>query len=191
MYNSVSGKLTKKGDQQIYIENNGLEYLISVSEFCLKELPEAGADCRVLVYLHHREDQFSLFGFYSEEERALFFELIKVGGIGPKQALKILSGMSAEVFIKALEKEDLEALTRIQGLGRKTAQKIILALRGKLTEAGPALSPLNNELVQALVDMGFDKKRSVQIVSQILSEAGDNTIGENEIIKQAIVRLSS
>lgn len=190
MYNSITGIITAKNSNQICILNNGIEYSITVSESCLNRVPAVENEYRILVYLHHREDQFSLFGFYSEEERELFFELIKVSGIGPKQAVKILSGMSVENLLKAMEIEDIDSLTRIQGLGRKTAEKIVLALRGRLVGRDAGISESHMDLVQALSNMGFDKKQAADAVRKIFLDA-EGSLTEDEVIKQAIVRLSS
>lgn len=191
MYNSISGIITSKSSNQVCVLNNGIEYSITVSESCLGRIPSVENEYRILVYLHHREDQFTLFGFYSEKEKELFFLLIKVSGIGPKQAVKILSGMSVEDFIKALENEDIESLSRIQGLGRKTAQKIILALRGKLVGKEAGISESHMDLVKALADMGFDKKLATETVRKIFLDSDGSSLTEDEVIKQAIVSLSS
>lgn len=175
----------------MFLMNNGLEYDIFVSDNCLRSVPAEGEQFKVLTYLHHREDQFVLFGFYSEKERSLFFELIKISGIGPKQAVKILSGMNVDQFLKALESEDVKGLTAIQGLGKKTAEKIILALRGKLVGKDLPSSESHNDLVQALSDMGFDKKQASESVSKIYAAADGQKLTEDEVIKQAIVSLSS
>jgi len=190
MYNSITGIITSKISNQVCILNNGIEYSIIVSDSCLDRIPALENEYRMLVYLHHREDQFSLFGFYSEEERELFFELIRVSGIGPRQAVKILSGMSVENLLKAMETEDIDSLTRIQGLGRKTAQKIVLALRGRLVGGDAGVSETHKDLVKALSDMGFDKKQAADAVRKIFLDA-DGSLTEDEVIKQAIVRLSS
>ncbi|MBN1648716.1 MAG: Holliday junction branch migration protein RuvA [Spirochaetales bacterium] len=189
MYNSISGMITEKTAHHIVILNNGIEYLVQVSEYCARNLPAEDGEQRVLTYLHHREDQFVLFGFCSEEERNLFHALCKVSGIGPKQALKILSGMSPDGIISALENEDIDGLSGIQGLGRKTAQKIILALHGTLVGSGQEQGGPHNEIIEALTAMGFDRKQAAAAIKTIFQE--DQQLSEEEAVKRAIVRLSS
>ena len=139
----------------------------------------------------------SLFGFYSEEERKLFLELIKISGIGPKNGIRILSSISAEGFVKALESDDVALLSSLPGIGKKTAQKIILALRGKLLSDDSENEKDNpyRELAASLSDMGFDHKAALKAVKEIsvnkdLSDLGPDE-KEKEIFRRAIVSLSS
>jgi holliday junction DNA helicase RuvA len=190
MYNSISGQISGKTANHIVILNNGIEYIALVSENCSNHI-NPGENAKILTYLHHREDQFALYGFLDEQERQVFLELLKVSGIGPKQALKILSGMSPAGIIRALENEDIESLSGIQGLGKKTAQKIILALRGKLVGKGSAATEQHKELVEALTAMGFEKKQAAAAIKAVFEETDNNQLSEEEAVKQAIVRLSS
>ena len=137
-----------------------------------------------------------LFGFSEEGERDIFLELIKVSGIGPRQALKILSGISAEEIVRLIETEDAAALSRLPGIGKKTAGKIILALRGNLTP--PEEEETSSgfaELVNALVDMGFDRKGAQKTVAHIAGSDEITSIPqkerEHEIFRRAIVALST
>jgi holliday junction DNA helicase RuvA len=140
-----------------------------------------------------------LFGFADEEERSLFLDLQKVEGIGPKQAMKILSGISTTEFEAALEKADIDRLTAVPGLGTKTAQKIVLALKGKLSYArGKDEEPEgpHEDLVMALADMGFDRKRAREAVNTLDEELKAAIEGvkaeerEREIFRRAIVLLT-
>ncbi len=198
MFNSLRGLVSHKGENQLFLLCGGIEWDISVSASTLSSLPEVGKEGRVFIFFHHKEDQMKLFGFASEDERSLFLDLMKVDGIGPRQAMKILSGISVESFISTLDSEDVDALTRIPGLGKKTAQKIILALRGKLTIAGNDAEPTeHNELLDGLVDMGFDKKKALKALEDAEKEIEGSASSlprderEKELFKRAIVRLSS
>ena len=197
MINSLKGTITHKGAAEVYLESRDIEWQLSVSERTARDLPAVGNEVRVYTYLHHREDQMVLFGFASVEERFLFHDLLRVAGIGPKQAVRILSGMSVDQFVKNLDSDDVDALARIPGLGKKTAQKIILTLRGRLTtqqsEEG-AEKPFT-EIVTALVDMGFDRQSAAGVVAKCAAEVSgefdDEESGEKEIFRRAIVALSS
>lgn len=201
MFNSLKGIISGKRIDSLFIENNGLEWKLDISEFTSRELPPVGEQARVYLYLIHREDHMSLCGFASEEERTLFIELISVSGVGPKGALKILSGISVARFVEFLENEDVKGLTKLPGLGTKTAQKIILQLKGKLVAAGDEKEESGKvdesvkEIIESLGGMGFDKKLCRSVVSEIIKDhlvAEMNTSErEREIIRRAIVTLSS
>lgn len=196
MINSIQGVVTAKNPDTLYLENGGVEWSMQVSGRSLQSLPPVGQQARVLVYLHHREDQMTLYGFSVAEERFLFLDLLRVGGIGPKQALRILSGMSVDEFIRNLDADDVDALSRLPGLGKKTAQKIILTLRGRLTlpHEGDSETPYE-EIVVALVEMGFERQTATKaigvIASDVRSEKLEEADVEKEIFRRAIVQLSS
>jgi len=200
MFNSLKGIVTGKTADHLYLETSGIEWALESSATTLSQIASPGQEAKVFTYLHHREDSMLMFGFATMAERELFLNLISVSGVGPKAARKILSGISVDAFIDALEAEDVKTLTRLPGLGTKTAQKIILQLRGKLIqieeeptkEGSPSA---NNEWVTALVAMGFDKKRSVKTISSLEKEESLNALPkekkEQEIMRRAIVELSS
>ncbi len=196
MINSLRGTLTYKGLTEIYLENSDIEWQITVSERTARELPTVGNKVRLYTFLYHREDQMMLFGFASVEERYLFHDLLRVSGIGPRQAVRILSGMSVDELVKCLDGDDVDSLSRIPGLGRKTAQKIILTLRGRLTaqKGEEEAAGAYGEIITALVDMGFDRQSAVKTVSSLALElSGEQDTGEREkeIFRRAIVALSS
>jgi len=200
MFNSLKGIVTGKTAEHLYLETSGIEWALESSATTLSQIASPGQEARVFTYLHHREDSMVLFGFATTGERDLFLNLISVSGVGPKAARKILSGISVNDFIEALEAEDLKTLTRLPGLGKKTAQKIVLQLRGKLIDAEEIPSkagstPVNNEWVSALVAMGFDKKRCIQTVAALEKDESLNALPtdkkEQEIMRRAIVELSS
>jgi len=197
MINSLHGTLTYKGLNEICLESGSIEWSITVSERTARDLPGPGNQVRVYTFLHHREDQMILFGFARVEERYLFHDLLRVSGIGPKQAVRILSGMSVEEIIKCLDADDVDALSRVPGLGKKTAQKIILTLRGRLTaQKGEDEEPAAfSEIVTALADMGFDRQNASKTVAALANEISESTEAtedqEKEIFRRAIVALSS
>ena len=138
----------------------------------------------------------ALYGFSAMEERFLFLDLLRVSGIGPRQALRILSGMSVDEFVSSLDADDVDALSRIPGLGKKTAQKIILTLRGRLTlpQAEDADTP-NVEIIAALAEMGFDRQSATKAVERVAADVRSEGLqgedAEKELFRRAIVSLSS
>jgi Holliday junction DNA helicase RuvA len=159
-------------------------------------LPEPGLRVRIFTYLHHKEDVLKLFGFHSADERSLFLELIKVDGIGPKQAVKILSGASSQNLINALETGNVDYLSTIPGIGKKTAQKMILSLKNILTSADDIRQPGPNEhLVEALCAMGYDRKNASKALDKALEELSVTKLSgqklEDEAFKKAIISLST
>ena len=195
MLNSITGILNKKGDDFVFIQAGPMEWDITMSAYSISKLPKTGAETKIFTFLYHKEDSMKLFGFFDEKERVLFNEIIKVGGIGPKGAVKILSGISPEGFIRALDDEDLDTLCRLPGLGKKTAQKIVLTLRGKLAFREETENQKNkhSEIIDSLVNMGFDRKQAAAAVKNAekeLSEKGPEP-AEEEIFRNALISLSS
>ena len=201
MFNSISGTLTGKTTESIYIETHGSEWEIFVSTLSADRFGAAGSTVRVYTWLYHREDQMRLFGFLTPAERSLFLDLTKVEGIGPKQALKILSGLDSAALEAALEAGDVARLQSIPGIGKKTAQKMVLALKGQLTglhDTGRTETAKKSEfedIITALINMGYDRKRAaetVDAIAQIMREGSiDPAAKEEELFRTAIVNLSS
>ncbi|MDR0722685.1 MAG: Holliday junction branch migration protein RuvA [Treponema sp.] len=195
MFNSIRGTITEKLQDTLRIVTGGIEWDIAVPATDLAQLPEAGETGQVFTWLYHKEDQMRVFGFADRARRTTFLELLKVEGIGPKGALKILGGISPEDLETALEMEDIARLEGVPGLGKKTAQKMILALKGKLTpvsRADPVSSP-HRELVDALVEMGYDKRAAAEALAKAaaaLPPGVDGTEREQQLFKQAIRFLS-
>lgn len=194
MFNSISGELTYKDDNRIFLQAGAVEWEIQVSRSTSDELPEEGQTAKVYVYLHHRDDQMKLFGFSQVVERDVFLDLLKVEGVGPRQALKILSGTEVHRFIEALEGENLEILSAIPGVGKRTAQKIILKLKGKLSVSTPGGVSLEEDLVNALAGMGFDRRSASTAVTSALRALPDRDLDreelERELFKTALAQLS-
>ena len=194
MFNSLSGKISGKSLEALFLLTGGLEWEIAMPVSDLQELA-LNSESRVFTWLYHREDQMRLFGFIDERRRAAFLELLKVEGIGPKAALKILGGIRQDDLERALEEGDLARLEAVPGLGKKTAQKMLLSLKGKLVHAqgfsGPA-SPYS-ELVEALVSMGYDRRAAAEALTKADSSIGADLAAadrEKLLFKEAIVYLS-
>lgn len=193
MYNSLTGKITEKGLDYLCLQIGGIEWLINVSLYTLDTLT-IGQDIKIFTYLQHKEDGMTLFGFGTKDERFLFLDLIKVNGVGPKAALKILSGIKPAEFIACLDTEDVDRLTKVPGLGRKTAQKIVLALKGKLKLEDDVVKEssrdsVDKEILDSLVAMGFDKKKAKTVLVDIVTNS--DVKDEAEILRQSIIRLST
>ena len=205
MFNSLTGRFSGHSFPQVFIETAGVEWQIEVSAGTFQSVLASahGEPVRLFVYLQAREDLLKLFGFWSESERRAFLELITVPGIGPRQALRILSGTTVAQLTQLLEAEDVQALTRIPGLGTKTAQKMILQLKGHLvledaTTAGDGTgtgTPLE-ELLTALTEMGFDRGATRTVLNKLREELVEpdeplTDRHEQEIFRRAIVELSN
>lgn len=209
MINAVHGQLVCVNAQTVIILAGNIEYELNVSSQTATQLSNLqGSDrtnVRILTYLQHKEDSMTLFGFGDEDERRLFLELIKVNGIGPKQAMKILSGVRVVDFIKALDTSDVNFLSKIPGLGAKTSAKIVLALRDTLVFTQEASKPQNvangsskkyQDVVDALVEMGYDKRKVLTTIADLLKDnelmLTTKSLSETEewLFRTAILRLS-
>jgi Holliday junction DNA helicase RuvA len=198
MVNSIRGTLTFKSFDQAGVETGGVEWAIDTTVTTISALPSPGKEVKIYTYLHHTQDQMKMYGFLSKEERTMFLALLTVNGVGPSLARKILSGITPDRLMAALDTEDLATLSTVPGMGRKTAQKIVLHLRGKLADDGnPAGSADDDvrEVIQALTAMGFDARGAGKVVSAILNDEAVSTLPrdrrEKEILRRAIVELSS
>jgi Holliday junction DNA helicase RuvA len=194
MFNSISGEITYKDEERLLLSAGALEWEIHISRRSSDDLPEVGGNAKVYVYLYHRDDQVRLYGFSQNLERDVFLDLLKVEGVGPRQALKILSGMEVGRFVDALEGEDLELLSTIPGVGRKTAQKIMLKLKGKLKLSTLSGISLEEDIINALVGMGFDRRSASSAVSSAARSLRERELQaeelEREVFKSALSQLS-
>ena len=160
----LRGTLLAKHPNQAIVETHGVGYDVAISVPTFTEMPAAGAEVALHIHTHVREDALSLYGFLRLAEKHLFEKLLTVSGIGPTLAIKILSGMPADEMIGAIRGGDLARLTRIPGIGRKTAERMVLELRDKLptpaegSEASTAAaSPLEEDVISALVNLGYQR----------------------------------
>lgn len=155
----------------------GYEVNISIPTF--SGLPALGSEVSLFVYTHVREDALALFGFLRAEDKQLFEKLISVSGIGPRLAITILSGMQADAMVAAIKSNNLPALTRIPGIGKKTAERMVLELRDKLDafdarEAIAGVSPVEEDVISALVNLGYQRGLVEKTLSQLPKAANES-----------------
>jgi holliday junction DNA helicase RuvA len=160
----LRGKLLAKHPNQAIVETSGVGYDLTISVPTFSDLPATGTEVALHIHTHVREDAIALYGFLRSSEKVLFEKLITVSGIGPKLAITILSGMAADEMVAAIRGNDVARLTRIPGIGRKTAERMVLELRDKLREAAPiaasvvpALSAIEEDVLSALVNLGYQR----------------------------------
>jgi Holliday junction DNA helicase RuvA len=165
MIGSLRGKLIEKRPNQLLVEVGGVGYQVQIPLSTFASIGAIHADATLLIHTHVREDQITLYGFVTAREKQCFELLISASGVGPSLALKILSGMSIEELVPAIRKSDLAQLVRIPGVGRKTAERMVVELRDKLAvidvaEAGKpsTRSQLEADVASALVNLGYDVK---------------------------------
>lgn len=192
MIGLLRGKLIDKRPNQILLDVGGVGYQVQVPLSTFAGLGTLHAETTVLIHTHVREDQIALYGFLTAREKQCFELLISASGVGPSLALKILSGMGIDELVPAIRKGDLLQLVRIPGVGRKTAERIVVELRDKLVivdvaEAGkPATrSQLESDVASALVNLGYDA-RSVEKAIEKARAAGD---GQFETLLRASLQI--
>ena len=189
----LNGTLVTKKEQECILDVGGVGYRVEISTQTLETMPGNGSELKLLVYHHITENDQRLFGFATQKEKNLFERLITVKGIGPKLALTILSGMQAPALMEAIVTQDTNALSSISGIGKKTAQRMVLELKDKLfDESQPSVvsgdtesRSKRDEAVSALEALGFSKRDSVQMVNQITGKSPKASV--SEIVKQALV----
>lgn len=157
MIGSLRGKIASRRPDNVVIDVNGVGYLVNVPLHILSNLPGEGHEVFLQIYTHVREDSIQLFGFTSEDQKKVFTTLLGISGIGPKMAMNILSGISHDDFLKAIEKEDVDMLCRVPGLGKKTAHRLILELREKLPSSTGISDRVFEDALSALVNLGYKK----------------------------------
>jgi Holliday junction DNA helicase RuvA len=180
--------ITYKSGCDLRLQTGGVEWEITIPATDAGALPAVRSEGKAWTWMLHREDQLKLFGFASEARRATFLELLKVEGIGAKGAVKILSGITQDDLERALETDDLARLEAVPGLGKKTAQKMLLAMKGKLVrrdEKAAELSPYD-DLAQALAGMGYDRRN----VGEALLRAHNALTGRESDKEAEVFRLA-
>ena len=204
MIDYISGRLALKTPTHVRIEVGGIGYGISIPLSTYEKLPEAGSKTELYTFLHVREDCLQLFGFKTAEEKDFFAMLISVSGVGPRLALAILSGIGVDELCAAVERQDGPRLQNIPGVGRKTAQRVLLELRDKMAgsvsskkggeEAGPATwdgaeeDGTRGDAVSALMNLGYARDKAARAVDGALAGLGQEPALE-QLLKSALGRL--
>jgi len=182
MIGSIKGKIILKNEKFLIVETGGVGYKINISPGTLSKIKKTGDEISFWIHSHVREDAFDLYGFLDRKELEFFEMLINISGIGPKSALIILSIASIEILKKAIETDDISYLTKISGIGKKTAEKIIIELRDKIGEEKSDIS-LKGELdaLEALKSLGYSQNQA----REALKKVSPNT-NINEKIREAL-----
>jgi len=175
----LRGKLIAKHPNQAIVEAAGVGYDVVISVPTFSELGGIGSEVAVHIHTHVREDAISLFGFLRMEEKQLFEKLLSVSGIGPKLAITILSGMPAGDMVSAIKGNDVAKLTKIPGIGKKTAERMVLELRDKLKDFGmepaaPPTSPVEEDVLSALTNLGYQRPFAERAVATIAKNGVKN-----------------
>ncbi len=194
MYSYISGKVVDKGLSSIVIDNGGIGYELGVSGNTLYDV-ELGNIAKIYTYLYVREDEMTLYGFSRQEEKRLFLKLIDISGIGPKMAMQILSGYDLRTLTVAIASGDIKTLTKIKGLGKKTAELIVLSLRDKAADDVTDFVAENSvgadadiaSAVFALESLGISKTEAVRAAS----EAVKSVKGVENIIAYCLKNLNN
>ena len=188
----LRGRLIAKHPNQAIVEAGGVGYDVHITIPTFSELPALGAEVALFIHTHVREDALTLFGFLRTEEKQLFEKLISVSGIGPKLAVTILSGMPAESMVAAIRGNNVAALTRIPGIGKKTAERMVLELRDKLESFGvPAaattVTPVEEDVVSALVNLGYQRALAERALAKLGATSGESFDG---LFRKAMAALA-
>lgn len=178
----LRGPLLTKSPNQVTVECAGVGYDVIISVSTYSALPREGAEARLHIHTHVREDQFALFGFFEVAEKRLFEKLLTISGIGPKLAITVLSGVDASRLIAAIRSGDHATLTRIPGIGKKTAERVVLELKDKLddlaaatvptpsTPGAPALTAVGEDALSALINLGYARPIALRALETALAK---------------------
>jgi holliday junction DNA helicase RuvA len=200
MIGQLRGKLAEKRPNSVLVDVGGVGYVVAVSLSTYAALGELHAEVTLLIHTHVREDALALYGFISAREKQLFEMLLSASGVGPSLALKILSGMSVEELVPAIRGSDLGRLTKIPGVGRKTAERMVVELKDRLDAISaevlmkPAMASsggatdINADVISALVNLGYDARASEEAVAAGARAAG--TVNFEKLLRAALNALS-
>ena len=194
MIGRLVGRLASKSTDQILLDVGGVGYLVHIPLSTFYELPEAESPASLWVHTHVREDTLALYGFLTERERSLFLLLLSVAGIGPRVALTVLSGIPPSELVEALRKQDVRRLVAVPGVGKKTAERMVLELAEKVerflvepsAEAPPTVPA--EDVVSALVNLGYRKSDAERVVEGIARAGAPAEFGE--YLKLALKKLT-
>jgi holliday junction DNA helicase RuvA len=191
----LRGRLLAKHPNQVVVETGGVGYDVTISVPTFSDLPGVGSEVALHIHTHVREDLIALYGFLRPAEKKLFEKLITVSGIGPKLAITILSGMAADEMVGAIRGNDIARLTRIPGIGKKTAERMVLELHDKLPPAGvgevpavPVMTAMEDDVLSALVNLGYQRPAAERALASV---AKNGKAGSFEVIfREALAALS-
>ena len=190
----LRGKLLTKRPNQVVVETCGVGYEVNISVPTFSELPASGSEVALFIHTHVREDLIALYGFLHPAEKQLFEKLMTVSGIGAKLAITILSGMAADEMAGAIRGNDVARLTRIPGIGRKTAERMVLELRDKLPPAvgtsAPAIpvSATEEDVLSALVNLGYQRAAAEKTLAAVVKNGKSNSF--DAMFREALAGLS-
>lgn len=198
MINFVEGKLKEILENRIVVETSGIGYDIFFPASNFKNLPALEENIKVFTYMHVKEDEMSLYGFLTREDKEMFLKLLTVNGVGPKGALSIISSLGFSTLMKAISNEDSKLIASVQGIGSKTASKICIELGDKVrkmsfegkvdiiksnNEINSKVNAIKDEAVEALVKLGYKESKARELIST-LNLSGDETA--SDILKLAL-----
>jgi len=187
MFAHLRGILLEKHPNQAIVETGGVGYDVIIAVPTFTKLPDVGAEVSLRIHTHVREDALALYGFLSQDEKSLFEKLISVSGIGPTAAVKILSGLAASDLIAAIRRGEIEKLVRIPGVGKKTAERMVLELKDRLPApagvepaqpAAPAFDAIEQDVLSALLNLGCARPAAEAAVRKAKSPDGRDTAFE-------------
>jgi len=189
MIGRLTGQLAQKNPPQILLDVHGVGYEIDVPMSTFYNLPETGQSATLLTHLAIREDGHFLYGFLTESERFAFRQLLKISGIGARTALSVLSGLSVGDLAAAVARQEAGRLTKVPGIGKKTAERLLLELKGKLADAIPTALPAasdhSGDILNALLALGYNEKEAHGAMKSLPAD-----VGTSEGIRQALRLLS-
>lgn len=194
MFDYLSGKLIEKSPTRIVVDVQGVGYTVSIPLSSFHILPEVESKIQILTHLHVKEDGWQLYGFLTREERNLFRLMLSVSGIGPKTALTVLSGIGVDDLKRALIGGDVEVLTAISGIGRKTAERMVVELREKVVleekhipvTGSKGQDAFFTDSVAALVSLGYKRQSAQEAVKRVLSKSSKSISDVEELIKESL-----
>lgn len=193
MIERIRGRVERRGDDAVILDLGPISLRVNTTSATLSNLPGQGGEASLLTYLYMREDLMVLYGFATGEERDLFERLITVTGVGPRAAQSMLSVLSPAAVYEAIEQEQVDALVRVPGIGRKTAQRVILELKGKLVPLGlptaaQAPAPVDSELVGVLVGLGYSAAEAAEALRSVPPREG---VSDEDRLRAALRHFTS
>ena len=196
MIGKVRGKLVGKTPPEILVEVGGITYELQVPMSTIYQLPDLGQDLVLHTHFVVREDDHLLYGFYDSKDKAMFRALIRVNGVGPKMAIAILSGMEADEFVRTVRNNDVNAMVNMPGIGKKTAERLIVEMRDRLAEwdvsevaistsdATSVASSITRDAETALMGLGYKPQQAARAIAEVLKDNADISDSEE------LIRLS-